>query len=152
MHPIDITDRLSACTEEEDKDIFSLRDSGTPSRATVAVKPRKCQKIKVDGGLNEIQPEKCDWCIRDKSNGECLFVELKGSDCKHAAAQIVNTIKWFKTNATPFISHKKAYIVANGQIPHNKSKDQIAIARLADTIGVNFVLKRSPAQLKFENI
>lgn len=152
MPPVSANEYSSACVIEEDKAIFSLKDPGTPSRATVNVKPRKCQKIQVDGCLAEIQPVRCDWCIRDKSNGECLFVELKGSDCKHAAAQIVNTIKWFKTNTTPFIPHQKAYIVANGLIPHNKSKDQIAIARLADTIGVNFVLKRSPAQLKFENI
>lgn len=149
MSPIDITDRPSACTVEEDNNIFSLKDSGTSSKATVDVKPRKCQKIKVDGGLNEIQPIKCDWCIRDKSNGECLFVELKGSDCKHAAEQIINTIKWFKSNTKPFVLHKKAYIVAHGNIPHTRSSGQIAITRLANTIGVNLIPKRSPAQLEF---
>ena len=36
--------------------------------------------------------------------GECLFVELKGNDCLHAAEQIANTIKWFKsTKINPFI-------------------------------------------------
>ena len=150
MPPVDMTDRPSACTVEEDKEIFSLRDSGTPSRAIVDVKPRKCQKIKVDGGLNEIQPVKCDWCIRDKSNGECLFVELKGNDCLHAAEQIANTIKWFKsTKINPFILHKPAYIVTQSGIPKNNSQIQIAMARLVQNVGATLRCVHSPAKLKF---
>ena len=150
MPPVDMTDRPSACTVEEDKEIFSLRDSGTPSRATVDVKPRKCQKIKVDGGLNEIQPVKCDWCIRDKSNGECLFVELKGNDCLHAAEQIANTINWFKsTKINPFILHKPAYIVTQSGIPKNNSQIQIAMARLVQNVGATLRCVHYPAKLKF---
>lgn len=142
--------RLSSCVIEEDKPLFSLKDSGTSSSATINVKCRKCQKIKVDGCLNEIQSVKCDWCIRDKSNGECVFVELKGSDCKHGAKQILNTIDWFRDYINPFVLYKEAYIVVHGKIPHNKSTDQIIIARLAKTNGVNLVLKRSPAKLIFD--
>lgn len=148
----DKTNLLVACTVEEDKNIFSLKDPGTSSRATVNVRPRKCQKIRVDGCLNEIQPVRCDWCVRDKSNGECLFVELKGSDCKHAAEQIINTIEWFRIHTAPFVLYPKAYIVAHGTIPQNKSKDQIAIARLASRVRINLISKRSPAQLIFEII
>ena len=133
MPPVDMTDRPSACTVEEDKEIFSLRDSGTPSRATVDVKPRKC-----------------DWCIRDKSNGECLFVELKGNDCLHAAEQIANTIKWFKsTKINPFILHKPAYIVTQSGIPKNNSQIQIAMARLVQNVGATLRCVHSPAKLKF---
>ena len=149
MPPVDITDRLSICTTEEDNNIFLLRDLGTPSRATVEVKPRKCQKIQIDGCLEEIQPLKCDWCIRDKSNGECLFIELKGNDCLHAAEQIANTIKWFSKNTHPFILHCPAYIVAQSGIPKNNSKIQIAMVRLAQNVGATLKCVHSPAKLKF---
>ena len=149
MPPVSANEYSSACVIEEDNDIFSLREPGTSSKATVDVSPRKCQKIQVDGCLAEIQPVRCDWCIRDKSNGECLFVELKGSDCKHAAEQIINTIRWFKSNTNPFSLHKKAYIVASGKIPSDKSKDKIIIANLANKAGINLRIMRSPADIKF---
>lgn len=150
MPPMDVNTRLAACTMEEERAIFSLRDPGTSSKATVHVKPRKCQKIQVDGGLNEIQPVRCDWCIRDKDNGECLFVELKGNDCLHAAEQIANTIKWFKsTKINPFIVHKPAYIVTQSGIPKNNSQIQIAMARLAQKVGATLKCVHSPAILKF---
>ena len=150
MSTVDVNTRLAACTTEEDKAIFSLKDPGTPSRATVNVKPRKCQKIKVDGGLNEIQPVRCDWCIRDKDNGECLFVELKGNDCLHAAEQIANTIRWFRdTKIHSFILHKPAYIVTQSGIPKNNSQIQIAMARLAQKVGATLKCVHSPATLKF---
>ena len=150
MPPGNIINRLVDCTVEEDRNIFSLKDPGTPSRATVNVKPRKCQKIKVDGGLNEIQPVRCDWCIRDKDNGECLFVELKGNDCLHAAEQIANTIRWFRdTKIHSFILHKPAYIVTQSGIPKNNSQIQIAMARLAQKVGATLKCVHSPATLKF---
>ena len=149
MPPVDLRDRPSDCAVENDKRIFALQDLGTHSKATVDVGTRKCQKIQIDGALHEIQPIKCDWCIRDKANGECLFVELKGNDCVHAANQICNTIQWFKNNTRPFLLHQYAYIVARSGIPKANTQIQLVITRLAKKHSVILQCKHTPAQLKF---
>jgi len=143
--------RLVECTVEQDKKTFSLKDPGTASQATVYVKLRKCQKIQVDGALNEVQPTKCDWCIRDKASGECLFVELKGSDCVHAAEQIVNTAKWFEANIVPYPQkhYSPAYIIARTGIPKNKTKKQVVIAKIAKNIGIELICAHTPANITF---
>ena len=128
-------DKMLSCVVECDFKRFSLRDPKSKSYAVVDVCRRKCQKIHVDGCMTDIQPTRCDWCIRDKSNGECMFVELKGSDCKHAVEQIVNTVKWFRENITPFILHRPVYIVARSRIPSNGSQEQIARVSLAKKVG-----------------
>lgn len=119
---------------EEDKTLFSLADKGTGNKITVSVKTRKCQKIHIDE-CSEITPIRCDWCIRDKKNGECMFIELKGNDCLHAAKQIINTIEWFKNNVSPFILHKTSYIVARSGIPRTNSQKQVAMRRMAMKVG-----------------
>lgn len=149
MPPVDLSDRPSNCAVENDKPIFALQDPRTYSKATVDVGTRKCQKIQIDGLLHEIQPIKCDWCIRDKANGECLFVELKGHDCEHAAKQICNTIQWFKSNTRPFLLHQYAYIIAHSRIPGTNTRIQLAIRRLAQKHHVILQCKHSSAQLKF---
>jgi hypothetical protein len=69
--------------------------------------------IKIDSKVNdpcqyfkEINP-KCDLlCIcTDKSLSFVFFVELKGSDVKHALEQIINTIKAFCSRSSQNIYH-----------------------------------------------
>lgn len=140
---------LSSCIEETDRPIFALQDRGTGRHATVRVESRKCQKIRVDGCLCDIATSKCDWCIRDSTTGECLFVELKGNDCSHAAEQIINTIRWFRQKINPFIPHKYAYIIAKSGIPKLHSKKQIAMARLAKQESILLRCGHSGIELPF---
>lgn len=142
-------ERITKCVVEEDKKKFSINDPGTGRRATISVGARKCQKIQVDGQLLEIVPCRCDWCIRDKGNADCLFVELKGNDCKHAAEQICNTIRWFSSKVVPFQLASCAYIVANSGIPRLNSTIQNAIAKIGQKYKIKLVFTHSPAQLKF---
>lgn len=107
-------DRLSECTICKDCPNFSLKEN----RSCIYVSTqRDCRCIKVDGNLDdEITPNRCDYCIQDYKNGDCLFVELKGSDWRHAVTQIETTVKWFKKEIMPF-SAKDAYIVMSAPRP-----------------------------------
>lgn len=105
--------RLIACSEEENKKLFSLNDPGTHNTVCIDVNTRHCRKVKIDGALNEVTPNKCDWCIWDYRNNDFLFVELKGRDFEHAAVQLECTIRWFLKNITPFNLYKETYIVMN---------------------------------------
>lgn len=125
--------RLEACSVDADKKIFAFNDSGTNNRATIDVKSRRCRKVQIDGALHEIQPYKCDWCLWDYSNGEFLFIELKGRDFEHAVKQLENTIKWFLANITPITIYKETFIIvrAHSGIPANDTQTQLRKSRFA---------------------
>ena len=122
-------DRLTKGAENKTS-AFSLNDPGTNNR--VLINPtRVCQKIRVDGNLTEIKPERCDWCIRDPRRGECLFVELKGHHWTDAVKQIGYTICWFNQHITPFSVFKECYVIMRSSIPSNSTAIQQAKIRFA---------------------
>lgn len=140
--------RLSECEVRRDCPIFSLREGR--SIIYVRVSGRKCQQIKIDGELDEIVPRRCDWAIRDYQNGECLFVELKGSDFFHAVTQIEKTIFWFKDNITPFCLAKNAYVVMSGKIvPADNSRRKFAIQRFFKSHNCVLQAKRAGCSVNF---
>ena len=140
--------RLAECEVRRDCPIFSLQEGKSAIR--VHVSGRKCQQIKVDGELNEIVPRRCDWAIRDYQNGECLFVELKGSDFFHAVTQIEGTIFWFKNNISPFCLAKDAYVVMSGRIlPADNSRVKGTIQRFSKRHNCVLQAKRSGGTVNF---
>lgn len=122
--------RLCECSikSEENNSKFAFNDPGTNNRAVVNADGRHCRKIRIDGALHEVQPNKCDWCLWDYNNNVFLFLELKGTDWSHAVVQLDCTVTWFKKHIDPFIIYKETYIVMknNCSIPSTDTKFQIA--------------------------
>lgn len=52
---------------------------------------RKLEKHQVDGCLI-VDGIKCDWLLVDSETGKEIYIELKGSDIKHAVDQICSTV------------------------------------------------------------
>jgi hypothetical protein len=71
-------------------------------------------RVKVDGCL-KIEGKKCDWLLIDIEGNAAHFIELKGSDLKHAFAQLEHTIMEISNPGKKYISkkfvRKKAYLV-----------------------------------------
>jgi len=101
-------------------------------------------KIRVDECLI-LSGNKCDYlaieCTKEKKStiGSLYFIELKGSDLKHALTQIETTIN--HTLVRPLFSNKpKVYarIVLNKQrTPDIKSSEKIKFERMIKKLGGN---------------
>ena len=125
---------------------FVLRDSGN----SVTINPtRQCQKIKVDGELMEIQPQRCDWCVRDEIKGDCLFIELKGGHWLHGLSQIEYTISWFRSQIPVFSLFKECYIIMCNHIPSNNTSVQKEKLRFARTYKSQLILRHRGAEITF---
>jgi hypothetical protein len=73
-------DKIIVC-EERGRRFIGQNDKGKP-----------ILKVEVDGCL-EFNGKKCDWLLIDINGNIAYFIELKGSDIKHALLQLGNTIK-----------------------------------------------------------
>lgn len=71
-------------------------------------KRRPIRKVKVDGCLT-FAGRKCDFLLIDPKSTE-HYIELKGSDVRHAFSQIENTIE--KVSANPKTNPKHCYIIS----------------------------------------
>ena len=71
-------------------------------------KKRPIRKVKVDGCL-AFAGRKCDFLLIDPKSTE-HYVELKGSDVRHAFSQIENTIRNVSVN--PKTNLKHSYIIS----------------------------------------
>ena len=117
--------RLEQCVTAHDNPIFSFNDPGTNNRFTVKTNGQRCRKVQIDGALNEVQPNKCDWCLWNYGINEFAFFELKGSNLEDAVKQLVCTIAWFKANIRPFSIYKETYIIVrqSSRIPSTESQN-----------------------------
>lgn len=99
-------------------------------------------KIRVDGCLLNGNFEKCDY-LNIAKNIE-MYIELKGKDINHAAAQITNTIKLLSDN--PKKGAKRGYIITSGcNLP------QILIQNLQQKFRKNYNLKLEVRTNAFED-
>lgn len=84
-------------TFSEQKSIFQVLNSDR----------RKLEKHQVDGCLI-VDGIKCDWLLIDSDTGKEIYIELKGSDIKHAVNQICTTVSVLTKN---FESIKLGYVI-----------------------------------------
>jgi len=84
-------------------------------------------KVKVDGCLKKIEGKRCDWLLIDISANIAYFIELKGSDVKHAFQQLSNTIKIISNPQNEYIEEefnkKYAYAILS-KCPIDSTKIQ----------------------------
>lgn len=149
--PRKLTQRLDECTTAKDHPSFALNDPGTNNRITIDANGKKCQAIRVDGKLVEIQPHKCDWCVREYDTGICLFIELKSGrkELSHAMEQIANTIKWFKQYTEPFKIHPHCYTIMKKGCPSFSTKLQDLKRKFKAEYGCDFTIRESGIKIQF---
>ncbi len=106
---------------------FCEKTSAKEKNRTFTIDKRKAPKeqfcrIEVDNCLiKDGNIKKCDFVFVRCINNEHYFVELKGSDIKHAIKQLETTIKYFKQQADLKKKQIFAYIVSN-RVPSNSNQ------------------------------
>ena len=126
------------------KRIFSLREPGTGNYIRIDSCDLSCEQISVDDDKRPvIVPPRCDWALRVTSGehaGKCTFVELKGSNLRHAMEQILNSIPQVMNLVGSFTLAKKSYIIATGSIPTTES--QKLRKRFSKETNTNLIIQR----------
>lgn len=100
-----------------------------------------CLKIQVDG-CAVTQGIRCDKLLKVgeiTAKGEESYVELKGSDIKHAAEQLRETIKTLHNDDSPV----KAYIICSSVKPAARTSIQNEKVKFKNTLKANLIIKES---------
>lgn len=128
---------------EKSKCTCSSRFTVQENRRTFSINKNVCEvdleKIKVDGFLiNSTAIKKCDYLyIYNKSN-TYIFVELKGSDIKHALDQLKSVIEYFYNEKVINTNTTIRGAVAFSTYPGNNSTYRTAKARLMNNLSKKF--------------
>ena len=87
------------CLKPVTKEKFTLKDSPSPSVTITNNKETAVYQIKLDGCLlekNTLQ-KRCDWILYCKDiKTTTLFIELKSTDIKEAAEQLITSIDYIQ--------------------------------------------------------
>lgn len=100
------------CIEKTRNPLIPVEENGK----TMIFKNRKrktVSKIKVDDCAIK-DGIKCDWLVKNDKNIE-HFVELKGSDIKHACNQLIRSIELLSDN--PEKGDKYSFVIAGKVVP-----------------------------------
>lgn len=109
-------------TFEEQKSIFQVVNKGR----------RPLERHQVDGCLI-VDGVKCDWLLVDTTSGREIYIELKGSDIKHAVNQICATVNALTKNSAEV---KLGYVICT-KCP----LDSTAVQRLKKSVLMSHKLK-----------
>lgn len=105
------------CYSNDDCKVIVFRDTGRQNLTLKNNKRFKFTKIIVDGCVitdkNSPGEKKCDFLLTIPAHPQCkeYYIELKGSEIKHAVEQIYSTIR--KLSSVPSTQMKKGYIICN---------------------------------------
>lgn len=107
----------TSCYSDDNCKLIVFRDAGRQNLTLKNNQGFKFRKIIVDGCVitdkNSPGEKKCDFLltIPDHPQYKEYYIELKGSDIKHAVEQIYSTIR--KLSSVPIKQMKKGYIICN---------------------------------------
>jgi|GEM_PF-353223 len=105
------------CCFDDDCKVIVFRDTGRQKLTIKNDQRFKFKKIIVDGCViteqNSPGEKKCDFLLSIPDHPNCneYYIELKGSDIKHAVEQIYSTIQ--KLSSVKSMQMKKGYIICN---------------------------------------
>ncbi|ACS80913.1 hypothetical protein [Maridesulfovibrio salexigens] len=139
------------CSTSYEQKKITLRDPDNKSTAIVKLESNsdiKFDVIDFDGCLMK-EKTACDFVVTTEHN-EALYVELKGSDLKHAYAQIEAAAVHFKKDHS---NHKKTGIISfSGKFGTPKTKTTLnALDRnLKKKFSLTIVREKSPLTYKFK--
>lgn len=116
------------------------------SKITFVNKSRKdCLKVDVDGGVVSSSETvlRCDKLLVEKSVPQFCFVELKGSDIKHAVEQLEASLKDIRLNPA-CLQQKLAFVVGRNHYPSSSPLIQNAMKKFR-ALNVKLVIANTPA-------
>lgn len=82
---------------------------------------------------------RCDFGVHLKKRNEHLFVELKGSDVKHAVSQLAATLHYYGANGDAAV---KCFIISSNN-PLSSSQSQMAKFKFKKEFGVSLQIERT---------
>jgi hypothetical protein len=103
---------------------------------------------RVDDGLIKGMMSKCDYLLIECSSNGFYLIELKGSDLKHAATQIISTIKWLLPK---IVGEKRIYariVLTKVTSVALKSTEYISLQKLVKEHGGDLKQKSSAQKLE----
>ncbi|EPK9718804.1 hypothetical protein [Pseudomonas aeruginosa] len=84
------------------------------------------------------QGVRCDWLLIDSESGSECFIELKGSDIKHAVAQLVAAVQQLSKRA----GRRNGYIIC-ARNPLSTTEVQLLAKKLLKQYRISLRVKRS---------
>lgn len=135
------------CCSDDDCKVIVFRDTGRQNLTLKNNQGFKFRKIIVDGCVitdkNYPGEKKCDFLLTISDHPQCkeYYIELKGSDIKHAVEQIYSTIR--KLSSVPSTQMKKGYIICN-KSPMSSTKIQSFQAQARKQFNLVLIVRCSP--------
>ena len=130
---------MEECTEETNNPRIVLEEKG--KKMTFINEHRQTvRKIKVDGCAIK-KGIRCDWLVINEADCE-HFVELKGSDLRHACEQLRESIIQLSKNA--YKSVKFAFAIAGKVSPKLRTSIQVEQAKFKKRYNCKLEVKNTP--------
>ena len=135
------------CYSDDDCKVIVFRDTGRQNLTLKNNQGFKFRKIIVDGCVitdkNSPGEKKCDFLLTIPDHPQCkeYYIELKGSEIKHAVEQIYSTIR--KLSSVPSKQMKKGYIICN-KSPMSSTKIQSFQAQARKQFNLVLIVRCSP--------
>lgn len=135
------------CCSDDDCKVIVFRDTGRQNLTLKNNQGFKFRKIIVDGCVitdkNSPGEKKCDFLLTIPDHPQCkeYYIELKGSEIKHAVEQIYSTIR--KLSSVPSKQMKKGYIICN-KSPMSSTKIQSFQAQARKQFNLVLIVRCSP--------
>lgn len=143
-------ENYSTCSFKSKKPIISFKDKGE-SRKIIFENPNKLEviEVRVDGGLICGDMPKCDYMLYIPSGYKYKenYIELKGSDIRHAVEQITLTIKYLLKHASKTIQRqniRKGYIISR-RVPKADTSIQTHKVRMKKDCNLDLVVRTGQA-------
>lgn len=137
----------TSCYSDDNCKLIVFQDVGKQNLTLKNNQEFKFRKIIVDGCVitdkNSPGEKKCDFLLTISNHPQCkeYYIELKGSDIKHAVEQIYSTIR--KLSSVPSTQMKKGYIICN-KSPMASTKIQSFQAQAKKRFNLVLIVRCSP--------
>ena len=126
------------CQEEVDHKRIVLDDKGSVGTAVLVNAARRtCLKVRVDDCVIR-SGVRCDWLVIRTDGQHEYFVELKGSDVKHAIEQLEASMKQLSTDPQ---KQAKTCAVVSSRCPLTGSDITLAQIKFKKLYGAHLIIR-----------
>jgi hypothetical protein len=132
---------MEDCEEIESNRLIVRQEKG--KKITLLNDRKEDIKVVEVDGCEIVEGNKCDWLfvkIADEDDDDEIFVELKGSDIKHACLQIEKSIPQLTQNANKL---KHAIVVCSKVSPSINTTIQILKAKFKKHLKATLIIRQT---------
>jgi hypothetical protein len=132
---------MQDCEEIESNRLIVREEKG--KKITLLNQQKDDVKVVEVDGCEIVEGNRCDWLfvkIADENDNDEIFVELKGSDIKHACLQIEKSIPQLTKNANKL---KHAIVVCSKVSPSINTTIQILKAKFKKHLKATLIIRQT---------